>query len=100
MQIRFVTISNQKNRNQREYFITYPILKEDHFVTLNYNHRPGRHVEIRKIDSMKNLTSSYKEKLLGNIVTNVIDQSQKDTFVELASVFDLSRTILLDERIN
>ena len=31
---------------------------------------------------------------------NVIDQSQKDTLVELASAFDLSRPISLNERIN
>ena len=35
--------------------------------------------KIRKIvDSIKNLASFYKEKLIGNIVTNVIDQNQKD----------------------
>ena len=71
-------------------------LKEDHFVTLNYNHRRGRNVEISRIDSIKNHASSYKGKLVGNIVTNLIDQSQKDTLVKLASVFDLSRPILLD----
>ena len=33
-------------------------------------------------------------------MTNIIDQSQNNTLVELASAFDLSRPFSLDERIN
>ena len=75
-------------------------LKEDHFITLNYKQHWGCNVEISKTDSIENLALSYKEKLVCNIVTNVIDQSQKDFLVELASVFDLLRPLSLDKCIN
>ena len=67
-------------------------LNEDHFLTLNYNHHWDCNVEISKIDSIKNLASSYREKLVCN--------SQKDNLEELASGFDLSRPISLGERTN
>ena len=67
-------------------------LNEDHFLTLNYNHHWDCNVEMSKTDSIKNLASSYKEKLVCN--------SQKDTLEELASGFDLSRPISLGECIN
>ena len=74
--------------------------KRSHILTLNYNGSRCHNVETSKIDFIKNIASSYKEKHLDNIVINVIDQSQKDTWVKLPSFVDLSRPILLVEHIN
>ena len=67
-------------------------------LTLNYNHRPSRNPK-SKIDSIKEQAKDIKEKLITNIVSNVIEQSQADTLVELSSMFDMARTIDLQERI-
>ena len=69
-----------------------------HGITLNYNHRPSRRMN-SKLDAIKALSESLKTKLLENVTANVIDQSQSGTLVEMASAFDMSRTITLEERV-
>ena len=84
-------LNNLSKDNNRNILLNIQ-LNEDHFLTLNYNHHWDCNVEISKIDSIKNLASSYKEKLVCN--------SQKDNLEELASGFDLSRPISLGECTN
>ena len=69
-----------------------------HTITLNYQHRPSRNSN--KLDEIRKESNSLKQSIISNLVENVEDQSQKQTIVEFASAFDLSRRCGKDTRIN
>ena len=64
-----------------------------HDILLNYNHRPRRGDPATKIEIIKAEAVELKEKVVSNLVTNIADQSQENTVVEFASLFDLDGSI-------
>ena len=70
-----------------------------HKIILNFNHRPSRNSVITKIEAIQQFKEKLKESTVTNIVENINDQSQKDTLIEFASAFDMTRPISLNNRI-
>ena len=68
-------------------------------ITLNYDHRPQRGAQKTKLGFVRQLAHKIKESVIGNIIENVIDQCQKDTFVEYASAFDFRCSLSLEDRV-
>ena len=71
---------------------------ENHNLTLNYTHHPGRRA-ISKVVKIKSDAVDLKDKILENLKSNIEQQNQADTIVEFASCFDMKRKISCDERI-
>ena len=74
-----------------------------HTLTLNYTHHPGRRPNgadhETKVEKIKRESLMLKEKILGNLKENIVDQNQSGTLVEFTSCFDMNRDLSCNERI-
>ena len=74
-----------------------------HCLTLNYTHHPGRRPNgadhETKVEKIKRESLMLKEKILGNLKENIVDQNQSGTLVEFTSCFDMNRDLSCNERI-
>ena len=74
-----------------------------HSPTLNYTYHPGRRPNgadhETKVEKIKRESLMLKEKILGNLKENIVDQNQSGTLVEFTSCFDMNRDLSCNERI-
>ena len=74
-----------------------------HSLTLNYTYHPGRRPNgadhETKVEKIKRESLMLKEKILGNLKENIVDQNQSGTLVEFTSCFDMNRDLSCNERI-
>ena len=68
--------------------------KQQLSLTLNYAHHPGRRPNgadhETKVEKMKRESLTLKEKILGNLKENIVDENQCGTLVEFTSCFDMN----------
>ena len=74
-----------------------------HSPTLNYTNHPGKRPNgadhETKVEKIKRESLMLKEKILGNLKENIVDQNQSGTLVEFTSCFDMNRDLSCNERI-
>ena len=87
--------------NRGNVLVKIKIGESTHVITVNESSRPvGRFgAQPDKVTKIHDHARELKEKIVENIISNVLNRAQKDTLVEYSSCFDLTAPFDLDPRL-